>query len=157
MVKDMRQDSFRLRFDFSAYVLRMCLFLIVFFPIVSCEDEHDEIIFPADMSTLIPEYAMNMDVVYSVSGQNLELKGTLACEIDVEFWNMEIEHVSYYMDGELIHTATVAPYMFEYRSADFSLLPHTLTAEVTMSVEKGDTFVYVVTETIDGGGGEESM
>jgi hypothetical protein len=75
--------------------------------------------------------ARSRDLVVSVSGvtEGERVSGALPLSVQIDGSAGGIREVAYWLDGELVHTSTEAPFAFTWNSARVALGAHTLAAE----------------------------
>ena len=116
---------------------------------VSCDDPHDpDVDLSGDISELVPPNSVHLNCNYTIGGGRIDLTVEPYFFLDLEFWNLKVDKVTYYIDDTLCATETAAPYKFTYRSGNWPGGKHTLRADITISGKNVNTFVLKCTRDI---------
>lgn len=104
---------------------------VVALGLVSCS-EGDEWERPEDMSPYVPDYIIGKSGTWPGSGPTayFDVKPTIYADLD--FWQLEIIAVEYYIDGELIKACTTPPYAFTYTATNLPTGQHQFVMQVRL-------------------------
>lgn len=118
----------------------------------SCDDQgpqDPEFVFSGDVSKYVPSYSFSLDCSSAYGGRSFDLTAKPSARFDLSEWGMHIEKVDYYMDGQYIESQSSSPYEFKYHSSNWTPTAHKLTAVLTISGTKINTFKLPLEEVFD--------
>lgn len=120
-------------FKFISRTLLFAVGLSLTTILVSCEEiENETWERPEDISAYIPDYCVTFSGSWSISGNIASFNLTPSIFADLDYWQLKIKSIDYYIDDVLIKTDTKEPYSFVYTSPILSEGRHQLVAKVNI-------------------------
>lgn len=125
--------------------------------ITSCDDfpQDPDVKLSGDISGLVPSYSIELVCPYSMGNHSIHLEAEPYIFLDMDLWKLKVDKVDYYIDDVFQETKTTSPYTFVYESTDWAIGAHTVKADLTISGNDIDTFVFTCSKVIDNSSGSD--
>lgn len=114
----------------------------------SCIDSHDE--FP-DLEHAAKPHMFSLSIEnYNFSNDIVSFKAQVSTSINLDFWDLKISTVEYYVDGEYYTSSNTQPYSIYYQTDKWTYGEgHELKARIMIDNPNGNPFTIEISKSIN--------
>lgn len=122
--------------------------MLITLSLCNCSNYENDVDRPEDMISFLTEYSVTMTGSWMTVNNEFSCDAEISTNFDLDFWELEIENIEFYLDDYFITSISQPPYSIEYSGLAISKGSHKFIAYIYFKDLKSGK-QYVVTKCID--------